>query len=222
MKTKNFVLSILLISVALPVEISARNTPQQELIAKINSYRATKKAHVLASDEILNKSAQLYADVLAKTDKTGHNVEMTTPNGKTCKTFEERTGIASIELAGGNLKKEYHFSYVNSAAIKAKAPEQFWMNLKLGEILAYGQATPDAAVEGWKKSTQGHNENMLNPNWTHMGVGISKRQSGGFNWVVVFGTPNHDTKAMMTVDGTFEGKAMPEKFQYYTKYVKKS
>ena len=53
MKTKNFVLSILLISVALPVEISARNTPQQELIAKINSYRATKKARVLASDEIL-------------------------------------------------------------------------------------------------------------------------------------------------------------------------
>ncbi|MBB6049935.1 CAP domain-containing protein [Armatimonas rosea] len=221
MKTTNLVLPVLLVSVALPVGISARNTPQQEVIAKINAYRATKKAQALVSDDVLNKSAQLYADVLSKTDKTGHTVEMTTPNGKTCKTFEERTGIAAIELAGGDLKKNYQFSYVNTAAIKAKAPERFWVNLKLGEILAYGQATPDAAVEGWKKSVQGHNENMLDPSWTHIGVGISKRPSGGFNWVVVFGTPNPDAKAMIALDGTFEGKPMPEKFQYYTKYVKK-
>lgn len=42
----------------------------------------------------------------------------------------------------------------------------------IGENIAYGYPTPEAVVEGWMDS-QGHRENILNTDYTHIGVGYS-------------------------------------------------
>ena len=49
-----------------------------------------------------------------------------------------------------------------------------------GENIASGYKTPADVVSGWMNS-QGHRENMLNPDFTHMGVGEKDR-----NWVQLF------------------------------------
>ena len=40
----------------------------------------------------------------------------------------------------------------------------------IGENVAAGYTTPEAVVEGWMNSS-GHRANILNPDFTHMGVG---------------------------------------------------
>lgn len=50
----------------------------------------------------------------------------------------------------------------------------------LGENVAQGQKTPSEVVRSWMKSP-GHRQNILNPNFTEIGVGYSKNY-----WTQVF------------------------------------
>ena len=43
-----------------------------------------------------------------------------------------------------------------------------------GENVAAGQTTPEAVVEAWMNST-GHRANILNPDFTHLGVGLTRQ-----------------------------------------------
>jgi len=54
-----------------------------------------------------------------------------------------------------------------------------------GENIAAGQLTPAAAVQSWMNST-GHRNNMLNPNYTHLGVGVAYNSNGRLCWVQLF------------------------------------
>ncbi len=51
-----------------------------------------------------------------------------------------------------------------------------------GENIAKGQASPDAVVNAWMNS-EGHRKNILNPNFTHIGVG---HQASGNYWSQMF------------------------------------
>lgn len=51
-----------------------------------------------------------------------------------------------------------------------------------GENIAKGHKTPKAVVDGWMNS-QGHRANILNPNFTHIGVGYVK---DGNYWTQMF------------------------------------
>ena len=51
-----------------------------------------------------------------------------------------------------------------------------------GENIAKGQKTPKAVVDAWMNS-QGHRANILNPNFTHIGVGYVK---DGNYWTQMF------------------------------------
>lgn len=53
-----------------------------------------------------------------------------------------------------------------------------------GENIAYGQKTPAEVVEGWMNS-QGHRENILNPKFTKLGVGVHT-QNGVIYWSQLF------------------------------------
>ncbi|RMG16936.1 MAG: CAP domain-containing protein [Planctomycetota bacterium] len=56
-----------------------------------------------------------------------------------------------------------------------------------GENIARGQQTPTDVMTAWQNSP-GHDANMLNPNWTHVGVGVEHdgvNPSGPY-WVQVF------------------------------------
>ena len=51
-----------------------------------------------------------------------------------------------------------------------------------GENIAYGYSTPQAVVNGWMNS-EGHRKNILNPNFTQIGVGYV---SQGHYWTQMF------------------------------------
>lgn len=61
-----------------------------------------------------------------------------------------------------------------------------------GENIAAGQTTPEAVFQGWMRSS-GHRANILNPNFTHMGLGYHSQNNdtGRVNyshyWTQVFG-----------------------------------
>ena len=65
---------------------------------------------------------------------------------------------------------------------------------RTGENIAAGQPTPEAVVRGWMNSP-GHRANILNPNYTEIGVGYEylENDTGSVNynhyWTQVFGTP---------------------------------
>lgn len=60
----------------------------------------------------------------------------------------------------------------------------------VGENIASGQTTPEAAVEGWIKSPP-HCANLMNPVFTEMGLAyvVNPASPMGIYWTQVFGTP---------------------------------
>ncbi len=58
-------------------------------------------------------------------------------------------------------------------------------NNTYGENIAEGQSTPEEVVNDWMNS-QGHKDNILNPNFDEMAVGISTNSEGRISWVQLF------------------------------------
>jgi uncharacterized YkwD family protein/spore coat assembly protein SafA len=54
-----------------------------------------------------------------------------------------------------------------------------------GENIAMGQKTPREVVQGWMNS-EGHRKNILNPNFTHIGVGYAEGGTGRYYWTQMF------------------------------------
>jgi uncharacterized protein YkwD len=54
-----------------------------------------------------------------------------------------------------------------------------------GENIAAGYLTADAVMEGWMNSP-GHRDNILNPMWTHLGVGVTDPVQPGPYWTQNF------------------------------------
>ncbi len=52
----------------------------------------------------------------------------------------------------------------------------------VGENIAQGYTSPEAVVEGWRTSSDGHCENMMDPDWKDIGVGMYR-----FWWTQKFG-----------------------------------
>jgi uncharacterized protein YkwD len=84
-----------------------------------------------------------------------------------------------------------YFDHVNpvtgeTLADRARtASYDFWI---IGENLAAGQRTPAQAVADWMNSAC-HRENILNPAFTELGVGVRVGGSYGYYWVQEFGRP---------------------------------
>lgn len=57
-----------------------------------------------------------------------------------------------------------------------------------GENIAAGQTTPASVVQGWMNST-GHCNNIMNPNYTQLGVGYYRGGPYGHYWTQDFGRP---------------------------------
>lgn len=57
-----------------------------------------------------------------------------------------------------------------------------------GENIGWNYPTPKDAVVGWMNSPP-HKENILNPDYTEIGVGVRKNAKGEPYWTQVFGKP---------------------------------
>jgi uncharacterized YkwD family protein len=67
--------------------------------------------------------------------------------------------------------------------------KQFGISYKAaGENIAKGQKTPEEVMNGWMNS-QGHRDNILNANFTEIGVGFVTDSNGGTYWVQMFIRP---------------------------------
>jgi len=55
----------------------------------------------------------------------------------------------------------------------------------LGENIAFGYRSASGVVQGWMDS-QGHKENILNTNYTHLGIGVAVNSEGRIYWVQLF------------------------------------
>ncbi len=60
--------------------------------------------------------------------------------------------------------------------------------LRVGENIAKGQTTPREVVEGWMNSPH-HRDNILNPDFTELGVAVEYDSQGIAYWGQLFGTP---------------------------------
>lgn len=99
----------------------------------------------------------------------------------------EKTAQAQAE----DMKKRNFFAHTNPDGedILIRVKEFKYDQRNVGENIAAGQETPDEVMEGWLNSPY-HRENILNPNFTEMGVGIYEDDpKGGYYWVQVFGKP---------------------------------
>lgn len=76
----------------------------------------------------------------------------------------------------------------SSPAERATRGGYRWRNV--GENIAAGQTTPEAAVEGWIKSPP-HCANLMGAQYTEMGIAftVNKASDAGIYWVQMFGTP---------------------------------
>lgn len=54
-----------------------------------------------------------------------------------------------------------------------------------GENIAWGQKTPEEVMNGWMNS-EGHRANILNPNFTKIGVGYYQNSAGRNYWTQLF------------------------------------
>lgn len=67
--------------------------------------------------------------------------------------------------------------------------KQFGINYSAaGENIAYGQSSPEEVMKGWMNSP-GHRANILNSNYTQIGVGIAKKPNGQLVWTQTFLRP---------------------------------
>ncbi|HFL2522813.1 TPA: CAP domain-containing protein [Clostridioides difficile] len=54
-----------------------------------------------------------------------------------------------------------------------------------GENIAMGQKTPKEVVNSWMNS-EGHRKNIMNPNFSKIGVGVAQKSGGSIYWTQIF------------------------------------
>lgn len=82
-----------------------------------------------------------------------------------------------------------HESPANGGVV-ARVTAQGYAFSAIGEIIGAGYADSQSVIDGWMASAD-HKSNILNPDFTQIGVGYAAwdDSSYGYYWVVVFGTP---------------------------------
>ena len=81
-----------------------------------------------------------------------------------------------------------HVNPMTGSELRDRALEFEYDYLIIGENLAAGQSTPAEAVTAWMNSEK-HRENILNPEFTELGVGVRTGGRYGTYWVQEFGRP---------------------------------
>lgn len=106
----------------------------------------------------------------------------------------KNNGLSSLKIDDTLMKDSYTRSKELEINFRHQRPNgesgyQFALNLgysTVGENIAAGQNTPEAVVESWMNSS-GHRANILNPDFTNIGVGCYTANDGWIYWTQLFG-----------------------------------
>jgi uncharacterized protein YkwD len=124
--------------------------------------------------------------------------EVNKVRGQSCKCGNERQSAApplvwddKLERAAqrhaNDMARKKFFSHTGSdkSTVSSRVDKEKFVWMLVGENLADGYKSEADVVAGWMTSP-GHCKNIMNPEFTHMGVAVSK---DGRYWVQVFATP---------------------------------
>ncbi len=70
-----------------------------------------------------------------------------------------------------------------------RALQANYLFLSVGENLGAVQTSPEAVMEDWMNSTEGHRENILSVQWDEVGAAVRVGGEYGVYWVLEFGNP---------------------------------
>ena len=76
--------------------------------------------------------------------------------------------------------------------------------MRAAENIAAGSSTPEEAFEQWKNSPN-HWKAIINPNYTHIGVGVAYDENSTYKW--------YWEQLFVTVDGELDGQSIPERYK---------
>lgn len=109
-------------------------------------------------------------------------------------TERKNNGLSSLKIDDTLMKDSYTRSTELETNFGHRRPNgesgyQFALNLgysTVGENIAAGQNTPEDVVDSWMNSS-GHRANILNPDFTNIGVGCYTASDGWIYWTQLFG-----------------------------------
>ena len=115
-----------------------------------------------------------------------------------------------------DMAKDDFFSHtgVDGSSVSDRVKASGYQYSTTGENIAAGQTTAAAVVRGWMNSP-GHRANILNPNYTEIGVGYEYLQNdtGSVNynhyWTQVFGTPLNNNRAGSKLESPMKSQPTP-------------
>ncbi|MGD8451763.1 MAG: CAP domain-containing protein [Phycisphaerae bacterium] len=81
-----------------------------------------------------------------------------------------------------------HVNPVTGSTLPDRSEEFGYVYQVIGENLAAGPRTPSDVMTAWMNS-EGHRENILDPRFTELGVGVREGGEYDLYWVQEFGTP---------------------------------
>jgi uncharacterized protein YkwD len=141
----------------------ASNQLVDEVVARINQIRVERGLSALTVNEELTLAAEDYA----------------------CQHIEHNF----YELLGGRSGEGLsHEHPITGEGPGGRAIQAGYLFVTLGENLAGGQTTAASVVADWMDSP-GHRDNILDPRWRDMGVGVRTGGHFGVYWVQMFGDP---------------------------------
>ena len=98
---------------------------------------------------------------------------------------QELTKVATVKAE--DMRDQGYFSHTSPTyGSPFDMMKEFGINYRTaGENIAKGQKSVEAVMNGWMNST-GHRENILNSNFTKLGVGYCTDNAGNTYWVQMF------------------------------------
>lgn len=122
------------------------------------------------------------------------NAERTKAGFKTLKLNSKLVNAAQNHSE--NMAEDDFFSHTgeDGSSVSDRVQDAGYQYSRVGENIAAGQKTAEQVVQGWMNSP-GHRANILNPNFTEIGIGYEflENDTGSVNynyyWTQVFGNP---------------------------------
>lgn len=117
---------------------------------------------------------------LANAERAKVDVKPLKPNARLCQAARSHSR---------NMARQMQLSHdLDGKGPSERLGEIGYRHAGFGENCAMGQRTPQEAIETWLGS-EGHRANMLNPDYTEIGVGIADDETGQRYFTQLFATP---------------------------------
>ena len=96
-----------------------------------------------------------------------------------------QAAAAAANVRAREIEGAFSHTRPNGSSFSTALKEQGASYRAAGENIAYGQRSAEQVMEGWMNSS-GHRANILNAEYTAIGVGVYRSASGTLHWVQLF------------------------------------